>query len=87
MKNWNTLLKKKIPNIIFHGESGSANEQSYMNLYPKYTKMMLKMKEFTMFVECAHGKGIKFIREELKFFAKTKLIKEGGVFKALYKCR
>jgi len=24
-----------------------------------------------MFVECAHGKGIKFVREELKYFAKT----------------
>jgi DNA polymerase III delta prime subunit len=26
-----------------------------------------------MFVNCAHGKGIKFIREELKFFAKTNI--------------
>ena len=26
-----------------------------------------------MDVNCAHGKGIKFVREELKFFAKTNM--------------
>ena len=32
-----------------------------------------------MFVHCAHGKGIKFIREELKFFAKTNIQANSGV--------
>ena len=32
-----------------------------------------------MFVNCAHGKGIKFIREELKFFAKTNIQCNSGV--------
>jgi hypothetical protein len=40
------------------------------------------MKMNVMLVNCAHGKGIKFIREELKFFAKanaqTKSMVEGG---------
>ena len=31
-----------------------------------------------MYVNCAHGKGIKFIREELKFFAKTHINSNGG---------
>ena len=37
-----------------------------------------------MYVNCAHGKGIKFIREELKFFAKTNInLKEGEIFKSI----
>jgi hypothetical protein len=32
-----------------------------------------------MFVNCAHGKGIKFIREELKFFAKTNIQSNNGI--------
>ena len=32
-----------------------------------------------MIVNCAHGKGIKFIREELKFFAKTNIQGNSGV--------
>ena len=32
-----------------------------------------------MFVNCAHGKGIKFIRDELKFFAKTNVNFNSGV--------
>jgi hypothetical protein len=37
-----------------------------------------------MYVNCAHGKGIKFIREDLKFFAKTHINSNGGdVFKSI----
>jgi DNA polymerase III delta prime subunit len=37
-----------------------------------------------MHVNCAHGKGIKFIREELKFFAKTHINSNGGfIFKSI----
>ena len=28
---------------------------------------------YHMIVNCSHGKGIKFIREDLKFFAKTNI--------------
>lgn len=31
-----------------------------------------------MYVNCSHGKGIKFIREDLKFFAKTHINCNGG---------
>ena len=33
-----------------------------------------------MYVNCAHGKGIRFIRDELKFFAKTNIQNLNGVF-------
>jgi DNA polymerase III delta prime subunit len=37
-----------------------------------------------MYVNCAHGKGIKFIRDELKFFAKTHINCNGGdIFKSI----
>jgi hypothetical protein len=37
-----------------------------------------------MNINCAHGKGIKFIREELKFFAKTHINSNGGdIFKSV----
>ena len=37
-----------------------------------------------MNVNCAHGKGIKFIRDELKFFAKTHIKSNGGdLFKSI----
>ena len=43
-----------------------------------------KIKDFVMYVNCAHGKGIKFIREELKFFAKTHIHSNGGdTFKSI----
>jgi hypothetical protein len=43
-----------------------------------------KIKDFVMHVNCAHGKGIKFIREELKFFAKTHINSNGGdTFKSI----
>ena len=42
------------------------------------------MKNYVMIVNCAHGKGIKFIREELKFFARTNInLQEGSIFKSI----
>tara|TARA_B100001093_G_C26851537_1_gene1025402 strand:+ start:4009 stop:4824 length:816 start_codon:yes stop_codon:yes gene_type:complete len=63
-----------IPNIIFHGESGSGKKTILFNfLYKIYDNEKQKLKSNVMIVNCSHGKGIKFIREELKFFAKTNL--------------
>ena len=42
------------------------------------------IKNYVMEVNCAHGKGIKFIRDELKFFAKTNInLKDGEIFKTI----
>lgn len=63
-----------IPNIIFHGSSGSGKKTIVYNFLNKiYENDKQKLKKNTMIVNCSHGKGIKFIREELKFFAKTNL--------------
>lgn len=71
----------KIPNIIFHGPSGSGKRtimNDFINIV--YNNDREKIKSFVMYVNCAHGKGIKFIREELKFFAKTHIYSNGGDF-------
>jgi replication-associated recombination protein RarA len=75
----------KIPNIIFHGPSGSGKKKIVNDFIHKiYDNNKEKIKNFTMYVNCAHGKGIKFIREELKFFAKTHINSNGGdIFKSI----
>ena len=66
--------KNDTPNIIFHGSSGSGKKfivYSFLNKI--YNNDRQKFKKNVMIVNCSHGKGIKFIREELKFFAKANL--------------
>ena len=70
----------KIPHIIFHGSSGSGKRTIVDNFLNKiYMNDNKKLKTNVMIVNCAHGKGIKFIREELKFFAKTNIQANSGV--------
>ena len=74
-----------IPNIIFHGPSGCGKKTIVHNFLKMiYNNNKEKIKDFVMYVNCAHGKGIKFIREELKFFAKTHINSNGGdIFKSI----
>lgn len=70
----------KIPHIIFHGSSGSGKRTIVNDFIIKiYQNDKTKIKTNVMFVNCVHGKGIKFIREELKFFAKTNIQSNNGV--------
>jgi DNA polymerase III delta prime subunit len=75
----------KIPNIIFHGPSGSGKRTIVSEFISNvYDNDREKIKSLVMYVNCAHGKGIKFIREELKFFAKTHINSNGGnIFKSI----
>jgi hypothetical protein len=79
------IVSNKIPHIIFHGSSGSGKRKivdDFLNKIYQYDKS--KLKSNVMFVNCAHGKGIKFIREELKFFAKTNIqSNNGAIFKTI----
>jgi hypothetical protein len=75
----------KIPNIIFHGASGSG-KRTIVNTFISniYNNNKELIKNYVMYVNCAHGKGIKFVRDELKFFAKTHVNIEGsGNFKII----
>ena len=75
----------KIPNIIFHGPSGSGKRTIVNEFMHKiYDNDRQQIKTFVMHVNCSHGKGIKFIRDELKFFAKTHINSNGGnIFKSI----
>ena len=75
----------QIPNIIFHGSSGTGKKTILYDFLSKiYEYNKHKIKHNVMVVNCSHGKGIKFIREELKFFAKTNIQSNYGVtFKSI----
>ena len=74
---------RKIPNILFHGDSGCGKRtivDNFIDTIYEGNKEMIKT--MTMYVNCAHGKGIKFIREDLKFFAKTHI--QNGFIQFIY---
>jgi len=79
------ITQNKIPHILFHGPSGCGKRTLVYNFVEAiYHKDKDLIKNYTMFADCAHGKGIKFIREELKFFAKTNInIQGSGHFKTI----
>lgn len=79
------LKTKKIPNIIFHGSSGSGKKTILYNFLNKvYDYDKQKLKTNVMSVNCCHGKGIKFIREELKYFSRMNIQYNSGViFKSI----
>jgi DNA polymerase III delta prime subunit len=75
----------KIPNIIFHGPPGSGKKTvlgKFINILFDDDKE--KIRNYVMYVNCSHGKGIKFVREELKFFAKTNVNTfQGKIYKVV----
>jgi hypothetical protein len=79
------IKNRKIPNIIFYGPHGSGKTYILNRfIHAVYDGDKTSMKNYVMRANCAHGKGIRFIREELKFFAKTNIdMKEGAIFKSV----
>ena len=75
--------KGQAPNLIIHGGSGGGKMtlvRWFVNLLYQNHKMY--MADYVMYVNCAFAKGIKFIRENLKYFAKTN-IHLSGMFKII----
>ena len=78
------ISNKRIPNLLFHGPSGSGKKTIVFNFLDKIYENKLLIDEYVLYVNCAQGKGIKFIREDLKFFAKTNInFKDGNLFKSI----
>jgi DNA polymerase III delta prime subunit len=67
------IKNNKIPNILFHGLSGSGKKTILDKFIEDIYENVENKHKYIMKVNCAHGKGIRFIRDELKFFAKTNL--------------
>ena len=74
---------KDIPHILFYGNNGSGKKTILFNFLKKiYNNNITPSK--VMIVNCSYFKGIKFIREDLKFFAKSKIdSKNGTLFKSI----
>ena len=80
----NFIKSMKIPHIIFYGPSGSGKRVLvYEFINNIYKNDREKIKSHVMSIDCAHGKGIKFIREELKFFSKTNITNREEIFKSV----
>ena len=79
------ISKKQIPHMIFHGPPGAGKLTLVRDFILRiYEGDVLKTKTHVMTVNCSHGKGIQFIREELKFFAKANAqTKSAGDFKII----
>lgn len=79
------ISNNKIPHIVFHGPYGTGKRtilNYFMNkIYHNDTKLI---KDYVMYVDCAHGKGIRFFRDQLKFFAKTNIQNKNNIkFKSI----
>lgn len=73
------MASNRIPHMLFYGPSGCGKKTVLHEFLRKiYRENAQTMKTNVMYVNCAHGKGIKFIRDDLKFFAKTNVHLNGG---------
>ena len=80
----NFIKTNKVPHIVFHGPSGSGKRTLVNEFINRiYGGDKQKITEMTMFINCAHGKGIKFVREELNIFAKMNINHSDGQFKTI----
>lgn len=78
----------KVPHLLFHGDYGSGKKTLANNFLDKFYKKSIdetmdNKSNYIMKVDCAHGKGIKFVREDIKFFAKTNINCKNGLFKTI----
>lgn len=68
------IESNKIPNIIFHGPNGSGKrilvDYFINNIYKNNND---DIKQYVIYVDCAKCNGIKYVREDLKFFAKSQI--------------
>ena len=78
------IKENKIPHIIFYGPSGSGKRTILHEFISNiYNSDKQKISQYVMYVDCAHSKGIRFIRDELKFFAKTNIHNKSNLFKSI----
>ena len=75
----NFININQVPNILLHGPVGSGKRTIIFDFVNKLYNG--KNDGLVLYVECGYGKGIKFIREEVNYFAKTNC--SGSLFKTI----
>ena len=75
------LMQDQVPNILLHGPCGGGKRTLVKDFIAKLYND--EQKDLVMYVDCGHGKGIKFIRDDLKFFAKTNILNSGEIIKSI----
>jgi len=77
----------KVPHLLFYGDYGSGKKTLVNNFINEFYKKSLNKNDnkndYILKVDCAHGKGIKFVRDDIKFFAKTNINCKNGLFKTI----
>jgi Cdc6-like AAA superfamily ATPase len=75
---------KNVPNILFYGPPG-CGKSTLLNNFLKQLYAGENSETLCLYVNCAHcaNKGIKFIREDLKMFAKMRTSLPGKLFKSV----
>jgi len=72
-----------VPNILFYGDSGCGKNTLVRWFIDRiYGGNKDHKQRYVMHVNCAYGKGIKFIRDCIKYFAKTNIHLD-GLFKTV----
>jgi len=74
---------KIVPHLLFYGENGSGKKKIVNDFIQKNYQNLSNYKDYVMYVECAHSKGIKFVRDDIKFFAKKNIDLHNGIFKMI----
>ena len=62
------LKQDQVPNILLHGPCGGGKRTLVKEFIDKLYAD--NQGDLVMYVDCGHGKGIKFIRDEVNYFAK-----------------
>tara|TARA_Y100000992_G_scaffold271868_1_gene213052 strand:+ start:2564 stop:3322 length:759 start_codon:yes stop_codon:yes gene_type:complete len=74
---------KIVPHLLFYGDNGSGKKNIVNDFIKKNYNDVENYKDYVMYVECAHSKGIKFVRDDIKFFAKKNISLHNGIFKTI----
>jgi len=80
------LHKRQIPHLIFYGRNHNEKIRLVNEFLNKLYYFDVKLKRNNVYsVDCCYSKGIKFIREDLKLFAKSNVTSSsnGSTFKTI----
>ena len=82
---FNIFLKSgKVPHILLYGNYGSGKRSMLKYLIDKLYIDVKNKEEYIININCSEFKGIKFIREDLKFFGKKQIYShDNKIFKSI----